>query len=63
MSKVFLACLVEKDLKDELAKLAERNERSVSGEVRVALKAHLGHTLSKMEHKDEDGERQPLLDD
>ena len=35
MSKVFLACLVERDLKDRLARVAKRNERSVSGEVRL----------------------------
>lgn len=62
MSKVFLACLVDKGLKDQLARVAERNERSISGEVRLALKAHLRDTLSKMENQDGKGKRQPLRD-
>jgi hypothetical protein len=32
---------VSRDLAQEIAELAHRNERSVSGEIRVALRRHL----------------------
>lgn len=36
-----IAGTVEKSIKDELEALAKQNERSLSAEVRIALRAHL----------------------
>ena len=39
--QVPLSMYVEQRLKDELEELSRRNERSVSAEMRVALRAHV----------------------
>jgi hypothetical protein len=38
---VMLSATVEKDLADQLRRLAKKNERSVSAEVRIALRSHV----------------------
>lgn len=40
-----LSCWVSEHLADKLVRLARRNERSLSGEMRVALDRHLDREL------------------
>jgi GTP cyclohydrolase FolE2 len=40
-SAVQLCAFAKRDLRDELARLAQRNDRSVSAELRIAVRRHL----------------------
>jgi len=54
MKNTFLTAAIPRDLYERLGEVAKVSDRSLSGEVRVALRKHLAEVETKRSDDDED---------